>query len=114
MSVEPTVFHKIVAGELPADVVYEDDDVLVFKDIHPLAPTHWLLIAKKEADFVASIADVDESTAHVPGMLIAKAQQVAKEKGIDGYKLQFCVGEGGGQSVFYLHLHLMSDQALNN
>ncbi len=110
--IEDTIFHKIVRKEIPSDIVYEDDEVLIFKDINPKAPTHLLLIAKKEEDFVSSIIDLTEETAHVPLMLIRKAQKFAKEKGIDGYKLTFHVGEGGGQLVFYLHLHLMSQQEL--
>ncbi len=107
---EPTIFHKIISKEIPATIVYEDDDVLAFKDIHPKAPTHLLFIPKR---FVASIADVDESTRDIPGMLIQKAQEFAKEQGIDGYKLTFHVGKGGGQEVMYLHLHFMSQQIVS-
>lgn len=103
---ERTIFHRIRDREIPSDVVYEDADVFAFKDIHPKATTHILFIPKQ---FVASIADVMPETAHIPGMLILKAQQFAKEKGITGYKLTFHVGKGGGQEVMYLHLHLMSD-----
>ncbi len=110
---EDTIFHQIVRKEIPADVVYEDDEVLVFKDINPKAPTHLLLIAKKEEDFVPSIIDLTDETAHVPLMLIRKAQALAKSKGIDGYKLTFHVGKGGGQEVFYLHLHLLSNQSID-
>ncbi|MCF7844810.1 MAG: HIT domain-containing protein [Kiritimatiellales bacterium] len=110
---EDTIFHKIIQKEIPSDVVYEDDEVLVFKDINPKAPTHLLLIAKKEEDFVPSIADLTDATAHVPQMLIRKAQRLAKEKGIDGYQLKFHVGKDGGQEVFFLHLHLLSQQAVN-
>ena len=107
---ERTVFHDIRDKKIPADIVYEDDEVMAFKDAHPAAPTHLLFIPKKEEDFVPSILDLEERTAHVPGMLIRKAQQFAKEKGIDGYKLTFHVGPGGGQVVFYLHLHFLSQQ----
>lgn len=109
---ETTIFHKIRDKEIPSDTVYEDEDVMIFKDIHPKAPTHLLLIAKKDEDFVPSIADLTEDTAHVPLLLIRKAQQFAKEQGIDGYKLTFHVGRDGGQEVFYLHLHFMSQQDL--
>ncbi|MDD5469421.1 MAG: HIT domain-containing protein [Candidatus Peribacteraceae bacterium] len=109
---ERTIFHKIRDREIPADIVYEDEDVLIFQDIHPKAPTHLLLIAKKDSDFVPSIADVTAETAHVPLLLIRKAQQFARERGVDGYKLTFHVGRGGGQEVFYLHLHFMSQQQL--
>lgn len=109
MAAERTIFHRIRDKEIPAAIVYEDDEVLAFKDIHPKAVTHLLFIPKH---FIASIADVSPETAHVPGMLILKAQRFAKEKGIDGYRLTFHVGKGGGQEVMYLHLHLLSDQAL--
>lgn len=104
---QDTVFHKILRKEIPATVEYEDADVLVFRDIHPKAHTHLLFVPKV---FIASIADVTPETAHIPGLLILKAQKFAKEKGIDGYKLTFHVGRGGGQEVMYLHLHFLSDQ----
>jgi histidine triad (HIT) family protein len=104
-----TIFHKILRKEIPATVVYEDDEVLAFRDIHPKAPTHLLFIPKH---FVESIAHVTPETAHIPGMLILKAQKFAKEKGIDGYKLTYHVGKGGGQEVFYLHLHFLSQEKL--
>ncbi len=104
-----TIFHKILRKEIPAQVEYEDDEVLAFRDIHPKAPTHLLFIPKH---FVASVADVTSETAHLPGLLILKAQAFAKEKGIDGYKLTFHVGKGGGQEVMYLHLHFLSDKKL--
>lgn len=106
---ERTIFHKIRDKEIPATIIYEDDDVLAFKDIRPKAATHLLFIPKH---FVESIAAVTPETAHIPGMLILKAQRFAKEKGIDGYKLTFHVGKGGGQEVPYLHLHFLSDQML--
>lgn len=106
---ENTIFHRILARELPADVVYEDDDVLAFKDINPKAPTHILFVPKR---FVASIADITPDTADLPGMLILKAKEFAASKGIDGYKLVYHVGKGGGQEVFYLHLHLLSQKGL--
>jgi histidine triad (HIT) family protein len=106
---ETTIFHRILQGELPADIVYDDDDVLAFKDINPKAPTHILFIPKR---FVASIMDLTEETADIPGMLIVKAKEFAALNGLDGYKLVFHVGKGGGQEVFYLHLHLLSQKEL--
>lgn len=106
---QPTIFHRIIAREIPADIVYEDEEVLAFKDIHPKSPTHLLFIPKT---FLASVHDVTPETAHIPGLLILKAQKFAKEHGIDGYKLTYHVGKGGGQEVFYLHLHFQSQQAL--
>ncbi|OGJ56121.1 hypothetical protein A2706_02255 [Candidatus Peribacteria bacterium RIFCSPHIGHO2_01_FULL_51_35] len=107
---EQTIFHRILQKEIPASVVYEDEEVLAFKDIHPKATTHLLFIPKH---FVASIADVTPETAHLPGMLILKAQKFAKEKGIQGYKLTFHVGKGGGQEVMYLHLHFLSEERVS-
>lgn len=104
-----TIFHKILRKEIPSTVVYEDDEVLAFRDIHPKAPTHLLFIPKH---FIESIAHVTPETAHIPGMLILKAQKFAKEKGIDGYKLTFHVGKGGGQEVPYLHLHFLSEKKI--
>ena len=104
-----TIFHKILRKEIPANIAYEDDEVLAFHDIHPKAPTHLLFIPKH---FVTSIADVTAETAHIPGMLILKAQKFAAEKGIDGYKLTFHVGKAGGQEVFYLHLHFLADKKI--
>ncbi len=104
-----TIFHKILRREIPAQIVHEDDEVLVFKDIYPKAPTHLLFIPKQ---FVASVADITDETSHLPGLLILKAQKFAKEKGIDGYKLTFHVGRGGGQEVMYLHLHFLSEMSL--
>jgi histidine triad (HIT) family protein len=109
---ERTIFHRIRDREIPATIVYEDDEVMAFEDIHPKAPTHLLFIAKKDTDFVPSIDDLTEKTAHVPGLLIRKAQQFAREHGIDGYQLRFHVGKGGGQEVFYLHLHFLSEMGL--
>jgi len=104
---ERTIFHRIRDREVPADIVFEDAEVLAFRDILPKARTHILFIPKY---FVASLTDITPETAHLPGLLILKAQQFAKEKSLTGYKLLFHVGKAGGQEVFYLHLHFLSDQ----
>ena len=104
---EQTIFHRIRDRKIPADVVFEDAEVLAFRDIQPKAKTHILFIPKH---FIASLADITPETAHLPGLLILTAQQFAKEKSITGYKLVFHVGKAGGQEVFYLHLHLLSNQ----
>lgn len=108
---ERTIFHKIIAKEVPAKIVFEDEDVLAFRDIHPKAPTHVLFIPKL---FVASIADVSPLTEHIPGLLILKAQRFAEDKNIAGYKLQFNVGKEGGQEVPYLHLHFLAEQEIGD
>lgn len=109
---ERTVFHDIRDKHIPADILYEDDDVVAFRDIRPAAATHLLFIPKRERDVIPSILDLTDETAHVPGLLVRKAQKFAKESGIDGYKLTFHVGRGGGQVVDYIHLHFLSNQAL--
>jgi histidine triad (HIT) family protein len=109
---QPTIFHKIIAGEIPADIVYDTEEVLGFMDIHPQAPTHILFIAKLEQDFVTSIIDITEETAHVPTKLIRAAQEFASKQGIAGYQLKFHCGKDGGQEVLFLHLHFLSQQSL--
>lgn len=106
---EKTVFHRIIAREIPADIVYEDDEVVLLRDIHPKALTHLLLVPKM---FAASVQECAGETAHLPGMLILKAQKFAADHGIRGYKLVFNVGKEGGQEVSYLHLHFLSEQPL--
>jgi len=106
---EWTIFHKIRDKEIPAEIVYEDDEVLAFKDKFPKAPTHILFIPKH---FAPSIADLTPETAHLPGLLILKAQKFSHDHGIKGYQLRFHVGRGGGQEIFYLHLHFMSEEKL--
>ena len=104
-----TIFHKIRDKEVPTTLVYEDDEVFVFHDIHPKAKTHLLFVPKI---FVASVNDLTPETKHVPGLLILKAKDFAESHGIHGYKLTFNVGKGGGQEVFYLHLHFLSEQSI--
>ncbi len=106
---ERTIFHKIIDRDVPATIEYEDQDVLVIRDIHPQATTHLLFLPKT---YLESVAHVTTATAHIPGMLILAAQRFAAEKGIDGYKLTFHVGKNGGQEVPYIHLHFLSSQAL--
>lgn len=104
-----TLFHKILNRELPADIVYEDEDVLIFRDIHPKAPTHLLFLPKR---FVESVKDTTPETEDLPCMLILKARDFAKERGIDGYELTYHVGAEGGQEVPYLHLHFLAQKVL--
>ncbi len=101
---ERTIFHKILDRELPATIVYEDDEVLAIKDIHPKDVTHLLFIPKQ---FTVSIAKLTPETEHLPGLLILKARDFAREKGIEQFRILF-----DGRHVPYLHLHFMSEQAL--
>ncbi len=100
-----TVFHRIIHGELEADRVYEDERVLVIKDIKPAAPLH-LLILPKEKD-IPSIKEMQEEDVELLGHMIFVAKKLADKEGLAGYQLLFNVGREGGQEVEYLHLHLM-------
>lgn len=98
------VFCKIVRGELPSRKVYEDEEVLAFHDIHPVAPVHLLLIPKAH---VASLADCGPGHQALLGRLLLLAPKLAKEQGLDqGFRTMINTGRGGGQEVFHLHLHV--------
>src|SRR5215204_516412 len=106
-----TIFSKIITKEIPADIVYEDDLVLAFKDIQPQAPIHILIIPKKE---IATVNDVTEADEMVLGRLFIVAAKIAKEQGIDasGYRLMVNVNKDGGQEVYHLHMHLLGGRSL--
>ena len=98
------IFCKIIAKELPSDIVYEDKDIVVFKDIHPKAPIHHLVVPKVH---IQSIAHLEANHNEVISKLIYTAKKVAQDEGLAGYKLVFNVGREGGQVVDHLHLHLL-------
>jgi len=98
------IFCKIIAGEIPATKVYEDDDVLAFHDINPMARVHFMLIPKPH---VASLADVAPEHQALLGKIMLLAPRLAKEQGLDsGFKTLINTGRGGGQEVFHLHVHV--------
>jgi len=105
------IFCKIIAKEITPEIVYEDEDVLAFKDINPLAPVHILIIPKKH---IASIADLEAENTELAGKLIVTAAKIARDFDISekGYKLLFRVGEWGGQEVPHIHLHLIGGAKL--
>ena len=94
---------KIVKGEAPAEIVYKDENSIAFLSINPKAEVHILIVPKKHLDSVAS-----DGSEQVIANLIFSAKKIAQEKNLDGYKLIFNVGKGGGQSVNHLHLHLLA------
>ncbi|MGJ3238476.1 MAG: histidine triad nucleotide-binding protein [Anaerolineae bacterium] len=106
-----TIFKKIIDKDIPADIVYEDELVLAFKDINPQAPTHILIIPKKE---IATVNDVTTDDEQRLGRLFVVAAHIAKEQGIDesGYRLMINVNSDGGQEVFHLHMHLLGGRPL--
>ena len=105
------IFCKIIKKEIPADIIYEDDLVTAFNDIHPNAPVHILVIPKKHIESINGLKDEDEVLA---GRIIMVAKKLAGEKGIaeNGYKLLFRVGRHGGQEVPHIHLHLIGGAML--
>ena len=107
------LFYKIVNGELPADIVFEDDEVVAFNDISPQAPTHMLIIPKKH---IATVNDLTGAEIDLPGKLILRAKTTASEKGIaeTGYRLIMNCNEQGGQTVFHIHLHLLGGRQLTH
>lgn len=108
----PTVFTKIINKEIPADILYEDDDVMAFRDIRPLAPVHILVIPKRE---IASVNDLSPEDALLAGKLILVARDVATRLNISekGYKLLLRVGRDGGQEIPHIHLHLIGGARLH-
>lgn len=99
------IFCKIVAGEIPAQKVYEDEDLLAFRDIHPKAPLHLLVIPKKHIESMASLAEADTQ---VMGRMMVLAGRLAAENGSpDGFRTVVNTGRVGRQEVYHLHMHLL-------
>lgn len=106
-----TLFQKIIDKEIPADIIYEDDLSLVFKDINPQAPTHLLIIPKKP---IVKVADASEADKELLGHLMWVAGEVARDIGVeDAFRLVINNGAKAGQSVFHLHLHLLSGRSFS-
>lgn len=105
------LFCKIVAGDIPADKVYEDEQVLAFKDISPQAPTHILVIPKQH---IATVNDLAEEHSALIGHMVLSAKKIAKEQGLadDGYRLIMNCNEQGGQTVYHIHLHILGGRQL--
>jgi histidine triad (HIT) family protein len=104
-----TLFQKIADGEIPADIVYEDDRALAFRDINPQAPTHLLIVPRKPIPRADAIEEEDEA---LVGHLFTVARKVAGDEGLGDYRLVMNNGEGAGQSVFHIHLHLLGGRGM--
>ncbi len=106
-----TLFDKIIAREIPADIVFEDEHVLAFRDIHPQAPVHVLFIPKRP---VATLNDLASGDEVVVGRLAMAAAAYAKREGFaeDGYRVVMNCNRDGGQTVFHIHLHLLAGRAM--
>ena len=105
------LFCKIRDGEIPADLVYENDAVLAFRDVNPQAPTHVLIVPKKH---IATVNDLDEADARLIGEMYLAAKRIAASEGIDedGYRLVVNCNSRAGQTVFHIHLHLLGGRAM--
>lgn len=105
------LFCKIIAREIPADIVFEDDDVLAFRDIDPKAPEHILIIPKRH---IATLNDLQEEDCALVGCLQFTAQKIAKELGMadDGYRVVMNCNEAGGQTVYHIHMHLLGGRSM--
>ena len=106
------LFCRIAAGEIPANILYSDEDVLAFRDINPQAPLHALVIPRKH---IATINDLQADDATLVGKLFLVAKQVAKEAGYAeyGYRVVMNCGLDAGQTVFHIHLHVLAGRALS-
>ena len=107
-----TIFDKIIAREIPADIVFEDEHVLAFRDIHPQAPVHVLFIPKRPVPTLNDLQPGDEA---MVGRLALAAAAWAKQQGFadDGYRVVMNCNRDGGQTVFHIHLHLLAGRAMH-
>jgi histidine triad (HIT) family protein len=104
------LFCKIARKEIPADIVYEDDDVLAFRDIRPQAPVHVLVIPKRH---IATLADLTQEDKDVMGHVTLVASRLARDLGVsEGYRVVINCGKDAGQSVFHIHMHLLGGRSL--
>ncbi len=106
-----TVFDKIIKKEIPADIVYEDEQCLAFKDVNPQAPIHILIIPKQA---IAKVADAIMEDQSILGHLLVKAGEIAEQLDVkDAFRLVINNGEDAGQTVFHLHIHLLAGRPLS-
>ena len=106
-----TIFAKIIRREIPADIVYEDEDLIAFRDVNAQAPTHILFIPRRP---IATLNDLEESDATLIGKLVLAATRYARSEGFaeDGYRCVINCNGHGGQSVYHLHLHLLAGRQM--
>lgn len=106
-----TLFTKIINREIPSNIVYENDDVIAFKDVNPVAPIHILVVPKKE---IATVNDIKAEDAELIGKMYLAIGEIAKELGIveDGYRVVTNCNSHGGQEVYHLHFHLLGGEKL--
>ena len=106
-----TIFGKIIRKEIPADIVYEDNLALAFRDVNPQAPVHILVIPKQP---IAQLADAESKDHALMGHLLLTVKRVAEQEGLtNGYRVVINTGEDGGQTVYHLHLHLLGGRSMS-
>ena len=105
------LFCKIVDGEIPAEKVYEDDDLLAFRDIDPKAPVHVLVIPRRH---IASLSEATEGDAAILGKILLTVKDLAEQEGVagDGYRVVNNIGSDGGQAVHHIHFHLLGGRSM--
>lgn len=110
---EDCIFCKIIAREIPADIIYESEDIIAFADAHPVAPVHYLVIPKKH---ISSMNEAEEEDAEVLGKIQLVIKQLAKQLGVSekGYRVITNCGEDGGQKVGHIHYHLLAGKHLGH
>lgn len=107
------IFCQIVSGRIPSDIVYQDEEVIAFRDIKPQAPVHLIIIPRKH---ILSLAHLSEADSALVGRMVAIANQLTKKEGVaqNGYRLVINCGEQGGQLVPHLHMHLLGGRGLSD
>lgn len=105
------LFLKIINREIPADIIYEDDQVIAFNDISPQAPVHFLVVPRKR---IATLNDIEDQDKALVGHMIQTAAKIAKQQGFaeGGYRTVFNCNEDGGQTVYHIHLHVLAGKPL--
>lgn len=111
MADEKTIFEKIAAREIPADIVYEDEHIIGFRDINPQAPVHVLVVPRRR---IPTIDDIAEGDDELIGRLFRAASRIAADEGLEnGYRTVMNCGPDGQQSVYHIHLHLLGGRKMN-
>ncbi|MCK4558470.1 MAG: histidine triad nucleotide-binding protein [Calditrichia bacterium] len=108
---EETIFSQIIDKKKPAEIIFEDEEVIAFKDINPQAPVHVLIVPRKP---IPKLTDADESDTAILGKMVMVARQIAKDFGLDedGFRLLLNEGKNGGQTIYHLHFHLLGGRRL--
>ena len=110
MTLDPTcIFCKIIEGDIPAEILYRNENVVAFNDLNPQAPTHVLIIPTLHAENAAQVAAISPT---IMAAMHKAADEIAAERSLDGYRTVFNTGAGAGQSVFHAHLHLLGGRGL--